>query len=103
MSCEYKWDHVKVQIPDEDWKCPGCGSLADIDGDDGWTVEDCVNYDCELLHNSDTIVCEQCGFGMTGKEYSEWYAKKSVIVTCPCCNGSGVVDKKVAKKIERSS
>lgn len=112
MFCTYKDDHVIVQIPDEDWKCPKCGVGVEVGPwDKGWVMEDCVNYECEKLHNQDTIVCQQCGFGMTGKEYSNWYANTKCIkkknpvkgkgIICPCCQGKGTVSKRVLNSIQK--
>lgn len=101
MSCSNEYEHVKVPIPEKDWKCPKCGVGVEAEDSEGWVIYDCVNYDCEFLHDSDTLVCGQCGHGMTGEEYSRWYAKKKSAVKCPCCRGEGTVSKKKAEEYKR--
>ena len=89
MQCNSK--HTKYQPIDEEWRCPKCGS----DSEKFW-IEDNFGADgCELLHETDTIVCwsEVCGYGTTGKAFASSIQRKKNLVTCPCCKGSGLVPK----------
>ena len=92
MRCIAK--HTKVDIPDEEWFCPKCGAGVD----DGWVIDyvpDEAHPDCELLHDEDYIICENCGYETTGKNLVRRYLKRKDMVTCPLCRGKGVPNMKI--------
>lgn len=95
-NCHYK--HTKTQVPDSEWVCPKCGvgaSYKDDDGveQEGWLISDSCNFDCEKLHEDDSLECAACDEAMFGVEYVKWYMKKGKMVQCPRCKGKGVVKK----------
>ena len=106
MECKAK--HTKHQPNEEEFRCPKCG--ADPDGKDirgkivdsgelgilgsgGFVIRDPDPdslEDCGLLHASDNLYCYACGYDTTGRSFANKLAKRSNLVTCPCCNGSGL-------------
>lgn len=85
--------HTKYQPRKGEWKCPKCGS-------DNWIIEepsDLSGSDCELLHEDDELVCLDCSHGRSGKTFAAKLQKAANMVTCPHCNGSGLVISEVAK------
>jgi Zn finger protein HypA/HybF involved in hydrogenase expression len=81
-NCDYK--HTKVQVPEKDYLCPKCGSTE-------FFIYDCVNYDCEALHEDDELLCESCGYATNGKRFASMYIKKQHLIKCPTCKGSGYI------------
>ena len=65
MRCEGK--HTVYQPTDDEWLCP-------------------------LLHNQDRIICYACDHGTTGIRFAGAILKRKNLVTCPCCNGKGIVN-----------
>lgn len=90
MSKICKAKHTDFQPKDKDWKCPNpnCGSndiyFYEDDGHDF--------FSCDLLHNEDCIVCNNCDGEWTGKELSE--LMKVEKKKCPCCDGTGWIVEK---------
>ena len=84
MACTKK--HIPCPIPDSEWVCPKCGKAIYID----------TNYDCELYHSDDVVVCEdsKCGYMANLPTVIRAWAKRNSRVKCPCCNGSGWVSSK---------
>lgn len=95
--CEAK--HTIVQIADVFWVCPNCGAPAPSEhsSEMGFIIESSVDgsdEDCDLLHEEDECKCYKCGKVFTGKEVAEYHMRKSSVVPCPHCKGTGVVPKK---------
>lgn len=86
MNCQRK--HTKVQIPDEDWKCPKCSK-----GVGYFCVDDFGEDECSLLHNDDLLRCYECGHEVSAQTFVRNHVKKQELVKCPCCKGSGMVKK----------
>ena len=56
--------HTAYQPKDDEWKCPHCGEdeccfYIDLSAPDS-------DYDCELIHAEDWIVCGKCDRGWSG-------------------------------------
>jgi len=81
-------DHTDYQPTDAEWECPVC----DSDNEYFWIEESATDNDCELLHSRDVIICAKCGYGTTGKKFANKIKKEKNLMTCPHCNGKGVVD-----------
>jgi len=95
-NCNAK--HTKIQLTDEEFKCPRCGKGPD---DDGLVIEggpEEANLSCTLMHDDDLLYCATCGYETTGKRLVARHMKKRALVTCPWCKGAGVVSAKKAKK-----
>ena len=45
--------HTKFQPTDREWRCPKCGS-------EDMVIEDSDNFDCDKLHNTDFVYCDNC-------------------------------------------
>lgn len=102
MDCTAK--HTVWQPKDSEWRCPKCGIDArglTPKGDDtntmGFIIEesDPVAYeDCPQLHEKDRILCDNCGYHVTGIRLVKAYAKVQNLVTCAHCKGRGLVPAK---------
>ena len=98
MTCEVK--HVKVEITNEDWKCPKCGAHANCNRPDGTEAQgfvidsspDEADENCWLTHEKDELHCYECDYSTSGKKMTDLYIKQKGMVTCPTCRGKGVVD-----------
>ena len=88
MICTKK--HTKYQPTDEEWKCPLCGSydlVLDSETNNELT-------DCDKLHPSDTIYCEDCDYVENADHFTKRLVKNKNICVCPTCNGKGFIVKK---------
>ncbi len=94
MACESK--HTKYQPADEEFCCPACGAPAG-----NFCVDSSTSFDCELIHDEDSLVC----FGRDGKRCPKEYCtsgkafvarlvKEKGLVKCEHCKGKGFVQKK---------
>jgi hypothetical protein len=101
-KCKAK--HTNPQIPDEEFYCPNCGKYPDdgglcIDDPDPDSLDD-----CPLLHTNDVLRCYHCDYECMGDDLADLarrYKRKNKLVTCPCCNGKGVVTSKIAGMYKR--
>jgi len=96
MNCPAK--HVKKPIPVDDWKCPRCGT-----GPEDFYIQDDpedAGEDCPLEHEAAYVICQNCGYGATMKTITAkyWKAKNIEWVKCPCCHGTGMIDKRSVSK-----
>jgi predicted nucleic acid-binding Zn ribbon protein len=83
MKCEAK--HL-ADMPNEEFNCPKCGAKVGI-----FHVEDSHDDECERLVASDTVICDECGYGTTAGRYVRQWMEAKSLVTCPHCKGRGVV------------
>jgi len=93
MDCKAK--HTKFQPNAEEWACPKCGAKPTTH-ELGCIIEDAAegaDDGCDLLHARDTVLCYSCGTGWWGSRFASALAKKRNMIPCPCCKGSGVVQK----------
>ena len=93
MICKAK--HTKYQPTIDEYICPKCGAK---DGD--FALDDPAHgsdADCELLHPADYMLCNECGYGITGSAFAAHVIKINNRVPCKHCKGTGFV-KKVAMK-----
>jgi len=86
MSCLGK--HTDFQPTDDEWICPGCGATQP-----DFYVDSSDYMDCERVHTDDLVVCDACGYSKSGSWAMKALLKKLSMVTCPTCNGKGVVSK----------
>jgi predicted nucleic-acid-binding Zn-ribbon protein len=86
MICTYK--HTQFQPDEKQWKCPKCGSNNEV-----FYIFDDTNSECELLHDTDVVICEHCEMQWTGKQLDKLFQKKLNLTPCPHCNGTGFVQK----------
>ena len=93
MPCKAK--HTKYQPPDGVWKCPNCGADADYFyvREYANAYSDDFDFECELLHEEDIIVCEACNKEWNGKAVARLLQERCNLTKCPCCNGTGFVKK----------
>lgn len=75
-------------VPDEEFVCPKCGAES---GD--WCIDYSHNQDCTQLVADDDLICSKCGHGESAKDFVARWKKAKSLVTCPTCQGSGVVKK----------
>jgi len=96
MTCGAK--HTKFQPADAEWRCPKCGADAKesvfiiCDPFEG------ADDDCPLLHDEDNVVCDNCGYGGSGKKVAAAMQKKSTSIPCPHCKGRGWISSKEVPK-----
>lgn len=92
MKCYAK--HSKYQPTIEEFKCPKCGTGPE-NGDFYIDTDPTVgsNFECEFMHDEDMIVCLKCNWESTGKKYSSMFIKAKNMVKCPCCKGTGLIEK----------
>lgn len=88
--------HTKPQIPDEDFKCPKCGTTPDTEEHQFYIQEPSEQADpnCPLLHDADGLGCDKCNYGVSGKRFAAVYAKQQRLVSCEHCKGTGLVEMK---------
>lgn len=86
-TCNEK--HTKYQPPDADWKCPKCGTTADVP--DGFFNDNPVSSDCNMLHEADLLRCYRCNHETSGKTFAARLQKAANMVPCPHCKGHGLV------------
>lgn len=82
--------HTAFQPTEAQWCCPKCGADPEffyIDASDA-----SAHDECNQLHDKDSVLCNRCGGGWTGKALAAILAKRLRLVTCPTCKGRGVVD-----------
>lgn len=74
----------------KEWKCPNCGADNERNFFYYFYVEE-VPMECELLHDDDYVVCDNCDGEWNGDELSEVMKTedKTEKKKCPCCNGTG--------------
>lgn len=88
--------HTKYQPADDEWKCPRCGIPVQTEGgNDGFIIADPAynsSCECELLHEHDILACAVCEYDISGRAFANRIHKAKNLVTCPCCNGKGLVD-----------
>lgn len=79
--------HTKNQP--KKWVCPDCGADHEY-----FYISEGPNVDCELLHDDDYIVCDNCAGEWDGDVLSK--IMDSEKKKCPCCDGKGWIleDKK---------
>lgn len=95
IMSECRAKHAVPDVPLDDWKCPKCGARHDSQNGRAFVLETPALLSdtlCRLLHEDDELRCD-CGMALSGKEFSEIYAKKIGVVPCPNCKGCGVVPK----------
>jgi len=83
--------HIPCPIPDNEWRCPKCGS-------EDFLIEDSESSDveCELFHAGDFTNCNTCGGGWKlSNVIKKWVTKKNMI-PCPHCKGTGIISKPIA-------
>lgn len=88
MTTKCSLKHTKFQPTDDQWACPQCGARLPH-----FTIENSSNFDCELLHPDDEVLCEKCDVTYSGKEVATGISRKLSLVTCPMCRGTGHVGK----------
>lgn len=88
MECGYK--HTKYQPTDEEFVCPKCGS-SEFFLQEGPGVDTDEGVECELLHDEDLVMCEDCRHEVFGKRLANMILKKEKLVRCPHCKGRGYV------------
>ena len=81
--------HCSPQIPDEEWKCPKCGSGPEAFYIDG--VDDKATWDCQLLHDKDEVICSECNSCFSGRRVTSMYVANKNLVKCEHCKGTGWV------------
>lgn len=72
MKCRFS--HADYQPETEEWSCPNCGER------EVFKILDVSPYhesDCDLLHDSDQVMCAICASEYTGEELSEILYQKS--------------------------
>jgi hypothetical protein len=75
-------DDGEPRICDDHWKCPNCGAVAHpSDSEDGLIYEPDEGF----------VNCYVCGKGWTVKEIERKIVKKTNLVPCPHCKGTGFV------------
>lgn len=81
--------HTYYQPTDTEWVCPKCKTKPP----DGWCVEahEAEALDCELLHESDFMVCYECNHSSKASTWAARVAKQRGLVKCECCRGTGLV------------
>lgn len=82
---------VPALIPNADFRCPKCDAECGV-----FCIDSSTSDDCDGLHGDDELRCYQCGHETTGRTFAAHYARKSGLVQCPTCKGSGCVTKKRA-------
>jgi len=90
--------HTKYQPSESEFVCPGCGEK---DGDffiDTFSDDTGADNDCLLLHDEDVLRCCKCNYETTGKKFANMIAKRKDLVQCPCCEGRGLVWRKLLQK-----
>jgi hypothetical protein len=99
---------VVVEIPDEEWKCPRCGTGPDnTTASGGGLVLECdgIEFPDQWLDPNGDVSCygkkkddiEVCGWGGSVMDVFKAAIRRKDMVTCPCCKGEGVVTKKKAE------
>ena len=86
--------HTKYQPTMKEWKCPSCG--ANDDGEHLYIDvldADITDFDCDLLHKKDGVVCTNCNKAWIGETLSKIMAKIANMFPCPNCKGTGFVKK----------
>ena len=82
--------HTAFQPTEAQWRCPKCGADPEF-----FYIEDpdeSSDDDCGKLHEKDTVICNKCEGGWSGKKVANILAKRLHLVPCPTCKGRGVVD-----------
>lgn len=90
MRCPFK--HTKYQPEDnKPYICPNCGSWEFFVQDS--PTDEVTGLECTKLHEDDYIVCEKCGYSITGKIFSSKIMKEKNLIICPTCKGKGCISK----------
>jgi transcription elongation factor Elf1 len=85
MDCQEK--HTKYQPTDKEFNCPKCHAKSGI-----FHVEAEVDkIDCEFIHPTDLIICDDCGYETTGQAFVKKLIEKNNLVPCAYCKGKGLV------------
>lgn len=99
---------VVVEIPDEEWRCPLCGTGPDTaDGRGGLVLEeDGIEFPGEWLDPNGEVFCygyrsddsfEKCEWVGSVMDVFKAAMRRKDMVKCPCCKGEGAVTKKKAQ------
>lgn len=91
--------HTKFQPTTAQWICPKCSTPPP----DGLVVDDGESFDCEMLHETDYLLCYKCKYETNGKSFAAALQKKENMVTCPCCKGVGLVRRQAKQAGRRRS
>ena len=88
--------HTSYQPTLKEFQCPKCEATV---GD--FCVDESPNMDCPDLHDDDNLVCYgvngkgcRAEYYISGKAFAAACVKKSGLVKCDCCKGTGYVKKK---------
>jgi hypothetical protein len=92
MTCPAK--HTAYQPTEDEWQCPHCGK-----GNEAFHVADWADGtpSCEALHEEDGLYCNACDHSISGKVFAEGLQAARNLVTCTCCQGTGLVPKDAPK------
>lgn len=85
--------HTEFDPPNEVFNCPKCKATCGT-----FYIEshhDCGDEECEKLHKKDELSCMTCGYATTGAKFANHLVKTMNLVTCPCCEGKGMIIKDV--------
>lgn len=81
--------HTKYQPTEDEFRCPRCGAEVGI-----FVVQETeggANLDCELNHPGDSLGCDKCGYGTSGRAFAARVQREKGLVPCQHCKGTGLV------------
>ena len=87
--------HCEPQIQEEDITCPRCSAgLEAVDGK-GILIEASLDIPdfCDLLHPNDDVICSNCDYYASAKQFTKDWKERREREDCPHCDAKGYIKK----------